>query len=96
MQVKIEISHHTLGDEWKNVKPLVFLVDEPKPEAVKKEKDKKSKKKKGPSMTAKNFGAHLQLNKVKEAQILSLAWRCRFLGRAHHHACKPIQPPTSV
>ena len=87
-QVKIEISHHQVDDngEVKSVKPLVFLVDEPPTGNqgagdVKKEK-KRGKKKKAaaPVPTSKNFGGHLQICKVKNAQILVLAWRCRFLA----------------
>jgi len=88
-QVKIEISHHQLSDngELTSVKPLVFLVDEPPTGNqgagdVKKEK-KRGKKKKpaGPPVpTSKNFGGHLQISKVKNAQILVLAWRCRCLA----------------
>lgn len=79
--MKIEISHHDIkGGEFKNVKPLVFVVDEPKVEV--KNEGKKSRKKKvaGGTMNMKNFGSHLSIPKVKSSELLILAWRCRFLG----------------
>lgn len=42
-------------------------------------KEKKSKKNKGKALTHRNFGAFLDIGKVKSAQHLSLAWRCRLL-----------------
>ena len=85
-KVKIEVSHHTISQdaEWKNAKPLVFVADEvqvPRKPVAKEEKvPKKTKKpKKTPGITTKNFGSHLQIAKVKNSQILALAWRCRRL-----------------
>ena len=87
--MKIEISHHQVGDngEVTSVKPLVFLVDEPPTGnqgagEVKKEKKRGKKKKTAgpPAPTSKNFGGYLEICKVKNAQILLLAWRCRCLA----------------
>ena len=78
--MKVEISHHSITDGWKSVKPLVFVGDEPK-DTKEVKKEKKGKKKKTASqITSKNFGSYLQPAKAKEAQILCLAWRCRYLG----------------
>ena len=80
--MKIEVSHHSITDGWKSIKPLVFVADEPKQEQkeVKKEKRKGKKKNNAPTISSKNFGSHLEPVKVKESQMLALAWRCRFLA----------------
>jgi len=78
-KVKIGVSHHQSDDgDWKSEKPLVFVLDEPVTEVVKTEKSKK-RKKNAPQVTAKNFGGHLNISKIKDAEMLLLAWRCRFL-----------------
>lgn len=82
--MKIGVSHHTCdGDcgEWKCEKPLVFLLDDPAgKDVVKNEKQRKKQKKKSvPQITNKNFGTHLSISKIKDAEMLLLAWRCRFL-----------------
>ena len=78
-KAKLEISHHACSDggDFTCSKPLVFVMDEVKEETVKKEG---KKKKKTPGLTNKNFGAHLQVSKVKSSEMLALAWRCRFLA----------------
>ena len=82
--MKIELSHHERdGDgNFKSVKPLVFVMDEPvddgQQDATKKEKEKKKKKK--PVITSRNFGAFVSIPAVKGADNLVLAWRCRPLG----------------
>ena len=81
--MKIELSHHERdGDgNFKSVKPLVFLMDEPvddgQQDATKKEKEKKKKKL---VITSRNFGAFVSIPAVKSAENLVLAWRCRPLG----------------
>ena len=88
-KVKIGVSHHQSdGGDWKCEKPLVFVLDEPLNEAVKTEKGKK-KKKVVPQVTAKNFGGHLNISKIKDAEMLLLAWRCRFLDA---HMCREKFP----
>jgi len=82
IKVKLEVSYHKLdGEQWSNAKPLVFVMDNP-PQA--KDEVKKEKKKKGsktPLVTAKNFGAWMNVSKFKTAgDTMKLAWRCRFSG----------------
>ena len=79
----MEVSHHKLHEgEFKNTSPLVFVMDDlPDPESEKVKKEKKSKKSKTKdSITTRNFGAHVDVSKLKSAEHLSLAWRCRFFG----------------
>eukprot|EP00438_Fugacium_kawagutii_P011717 Skav213092 [mRNA] locus=scaffold512:115995:131433:- [translate_table: standard] len=95
-RVKLEVSHHALQNgDWKQTKPLVFVLDNiPDPETkkdknVKKEKDaekprKRAKKQKKDDLTNRNFGSYLDIGKTKSAQHISLAWRCRLLGYAIH------------
>ena len=94
LQVKIEVSHHALQDgAWKTTKPLVFVLDnipEEKQKKVKKElKEKKRKlKKEGTDgISMKNFGAHLDVPKIKSAEHLTTAWRCRFLACQFQDVC---------
>ena len=75
MQVKLEVSHHQKVDGgWKTVKPICFVLDELQPEP------KKSKKKKSNTITSKNFGAYINVSKLKSVPSLLLAWRCRSLA----------------
>ena len=76
-KVKLEVSHHIQQDEnWTSSKPLVFVMDET-PEVPKKTK-KRSKN--GSTMTSKNFGAFMNISKIKTcATTLLVAWRCRLL-----------------
>ena len=64
----------------KNVKPLVFCMDdvpELKPKRAKTTKGKTA----GPTVTSRNFGAFASVTKIKaNSSTLVLAWRCRFLG----------------
>ena len=71
------MSHHKLGTDYalESSKPLVFVMD-PMKEVVKEEPDKKIKTKE-PPLTNKNFGAKLDLGKVKSCTMLELAWRMR-------------------
>ena len=85
IQVKLEVSHHKLQDGvWKAVKPLVFVLDNvPEDKKVKKEVKeggRKKKKAKTEGLNIRNFGASLDVGKIKCAEHLSTAWRCRFLG----------------
>ena len=74
----MEVSHHAFNDgDWKSTKPLVFVLDNMADLDAK--DNKKSKKNKGKNLTHRNFGAFLDIGKVKSAQHLSLAWRCRLL-----------------
>ena len=93
-QVKIDVSHHTEKDgHFNNVKPLVFLMDEPKliseTKEVKKEKKERKKQPKAglPAVTMKNFGARASVTVFKNAKNLLLAWRCR-LCSSHVHGCQ--------
>lgn len=87
--MKVEVSHHALQDgDWKQLKPLVFVLDNiPDPDSkgdkkVKKEPKKRSKKDKKPStdLTSRNFGSYLDIGRVKSAHHMTLAWRMRLLG----------------
>ena len=84
-KVKLEVSHHKLeNSECTSTKPLVFVLDEPpSPENVKIKKEKKTKKQgkaQTPAITAKNFGGLVSIPKIKAAELLIVAWRCRCLG----------------
>eukprot|EP00438_Fugacium_kawagutii_P031749 Skav206267 [mRNA] locus=scaffold8121:279:8933:- [translate_table: standard] len=90
-QVKLEVSHHASNNgDWKQTKPLVFVLDNiPDPEKdkkIKKEKEekprKKQKKQKKDELTSRNFGSYLDIGKTKNAKHICLAWRCRLLGYA--------------
>ena len=77
-QVKVELTHHELVDfEWKSVKSLVFVLDEIV-DPVKKEG--KRRKTKGPDYTLRNFGAFMNIGKLKNATSMTLAWRVRRLA----------------
>lgn len=77
----MEVSHHELQDgQWQSVKPLVFVLDEPKEEKTKRERGKSQKNKGGPQMTIKNFGAWISVTKLKTcSDTVSIVWRCRSL-----------------
>ena len=68
----------------KNVKPLVFCMDdvpEQKPKRAKTAKGKTT----GPTLTSRNFGAFVSVTKIKaNSSTLALAWRCRLLGIPGH------------
>ncbi|CAK9042284.1 Uncharacterized protein SCF082_LOCUS32839 [Durusdinium trenchii] len=80
-EVKLAVTHHTVAsiDKIEPEKPLTFLLDPPKPQDGEGE-PKKKKLKKGETagtMTAKNFGAILDISKFKKANRLVLGWRAR-------------------
>ncbi len=81
-KVKVELSHHKKmedGLDFDAAKKLVFVLDDVKTS----NNGKKQKKDKSSSLTAKNFGAYIDVNKVKaNPTTLALAWRCRPLGIA--------------
>lgn len=85
-KVKLEVSHHKLeNSECSSTKALVFVLDEPpSAENAKVKKEKKGKKnqakQQSPSITSKNFGAWVCIPKIKVAELLIVAWRCRCLG----------------
>ncbi|CAK8999543.1 unnamed protein product, partial [Durusdinium trenchii] len=74
-EVKMELSHHEQDSDgnFKSAKPLVFVLDEPPEDGVKKEN---KKPKKTAPITAKTFGAYVSIPGVKDADNLCLAWRC--------------------
>lgn len=84
LQVKVDVSHHKRVDsEWASAKPLVFVLDPVKDPSVKAEdkpKKRKAEKSKAPSVNLKNYGARLDMGKVKASSKLTLAWRARFDG----------------
>ena len=60
----MEVSHHAFNDgDWKSTKPLVFVLDNMADLDAK--DNKKSKKNKGKNLTHRNFGAFLDIGKVK-------------------------------
>lgn len=74
--MKIELSHHNLDTSTKEVtstKPLVFVMDQMAEPQGKKRKV---------IITTKNFGARLDIGKLKEGlgPSLQLFWRCRLLA----------------
>lgn len=77
--MKIGVSHHRVGDDGTVScdKKLVFLLDE-----VKKPDKKRRKKDQGPS--AKNFGARIDVVKMKSCTMFLLGWRCRLLAKHIH------------
>lgn len=77
-KVKIQISHHTLeGTDIASSKEIVFIMDEPKGAEPKKGRKKKTTADAKPSVSIKNFGAHVQVSKLKDVATLTLCWRCR-------------------
>jgi len=75
IQVKLEVSHHQKVDGgWKTTKPICFVLDELQAE---KKKPKKAKK---AGVTSKNFGAYINISKLKSVPSVVLAWRCRSLA----------------
>ena len=75
----MELSHHKLqSDTWQSAKPLVFVLDE----IVEDSKSKKKGAKPG-APTSKNYGASMDIPKLKACEALILAWRCRFLWLIH-------------
>ena len=80
--MKLAISHHTIHsfDKIESDKPLVFVMDPPKPEPAEGEKPKgKKRKSAGNSRTlqAKSFGSVLNIAKIKKANRLVIGWRMR-------------------
>ncbi|CAL1154099.1 unnamed protein product [Cladocopium goreaui] len=74
-EVKLEVSHHQKVDGgWKTTKPICFVLDELQAE---KKKPKKAKK---AGVTSKNFGAYINISKLKSVPSVVLAWRCRSLA----------------
>lgn len=77
-QVNVKLTHHTLTDAGVSLeKSLVFVLDEPK-QADEEKKSKKKKKDSGPNH--KNFGAKLDVNKMKGTDKFVIGWRCRLLA----------------
>ena len=70
VQVKVQLSHNEVTQSGiQNTKQLVFVLD-----AV----GQNPKKKKKVALTVKNFGAHVNVNKLKSNfGSMELAWRCR-------------------
>ena len=77
-EAKLEVSHHKLQDDkCTNVKPIVFIMDDPPQPKVKKQK----KTKDSVSITTKNFGSWMNVSKLKTClDTFKIGWRCRFLG----------------
>ncbi|CAK9015311.1 unnamed protein product [Durusdinium trenchii] len=78
-EVKLELSHHERDADgaWKCVKPLVFVLDElvdDQPEPVPTDGKKEKKRKKGTTITGKNFGAFTSISALKNATNVFLAW----------------------
>lgn len=76
--------HHTIQStadklECTSTKPLTFLLDPPKSEEGEDGKPLKKKRRTstGKTLTAKSFGAHLDIAKVKKAKRLLIGWRMR-------------------
>ena len=95
-KVKVRISHHTLKKSDQSIsqaKDLVFVLD---PLADAEQTKKKRKLKKGgkdakeSTVSVKNFGAHLNIPKVKNSQHVGLAWRCRL--DSHTDGAKVLMP----
>ena len=80
----MDVSHHKRVDsEWASSKPLVFVLDPVKDPSVKTEdkpKKRKAEKSKAPAVNLKNYGARLDMGKVKASSKLTIAWRARFNG----------------
>lgn len=76
-EAKLEVSHHKLQDDkCTNVKPIVFIMDDPPQPKVKKQK----KTKDSVSITTKNFGSWINVSKIKTcSDTFKIGWRCRFL-----------------
>lgn len=79
-KVKLTVSHHTLADNSvRSEKPLVFVMDNKRPEdeekGTKKRKRGENKSKPGPNF--KNFGSCLQTTKIKGSSKLVIGWRAR-------------------
>ena len=83
-KVKVQISHHSLleNGDLKQSKALVFVLDMPSEDAP-------GKKRKA-TITAKNFGAHVNISRLKaNGDNLMIVWRCR-QGRSlflSHESC---------
>ncbi|CAK8999549.1 unnamed protein product, partial [Durusdinium trenchii] len=94
-EVKMELSHHEQDSDgnFKSAKPLVFVLDEPPEDGVKKEN---KKPKKTAPITAKTFGAYVSIPGVKDADNLCLAWRRRIDSSASNSkggkVIMPIRP----
>ena len=80
-QVKLAVTHHTLtasGDSWQlsSDKPLCFVLDPLKqPES---KKGKKKNKKRDGVFNIKNFGAVVDISKLKNAIRIMIGWRARY------------------
>ena len=80
IKVKLRISHHTMKKSECSLtqsKELVFVLDAPKEEERPKKKQKKNTNGDTAGVTVKNFGASLQIPKVKTSNLISIGWRCR-------------------
>ena len=63
-------------------KPLAFVLDALKddaPEAPKKKRKKDKKEKKESTVTSKNFGQWISMDKMKGTNRFHIGWRVRFL-----------------
>ena len=75
-----------VDSNFTSTKPLVFVLDPVKDPVVKTEEEKPKKKRKEnpknkePSVNQKNYGAKLDLEKVKASTKVTLAWRARCHG----------------
>ena len=84
IQVKLEVSHHQKVDGgWKTTKPICFVLDELQAEKKKPKKNKKA------GVTSKNFGAYINISKLKSVPSVVLAWRCRSLASNTKHVYVP-------
>ena len=77
----MKLTHHTISDGpvVTSEKPLVFVLDPVKEDAPEGGKKKKKKGKKNDGPTAKNFGAKLSVDKIKNSARFTIGWRVRFL-----------------
>lgn len=77
-EVKVRISHHNIkkpDNAISSTKELIFVLDALDDKPKKKNKGKKNSKE--PTTSVKNFGANLNIPKVKNNEHLKTAWRCR-------------------
>ena len=97
LQVRVEVSHHqkTSDGDFKKVKSLAFLLDEPKELSEAPKKGKKLKKG-TTALTSKNFGSIVNISKLKSAPSTVTAWRCRLLACSELDWIVSIQLKLSV
>lgn len=91
----IQVSHHSFKDsKLTSVKELVFVMDDPKNDDEKPSKKSKAKGKDSkPSVSIKNFGAHVDIGNIKQCSHLQPAWRCRIEALSDgNKKITPIRP----